>query len=252
MATIQVLERAFAAIELLAREDMALSDIANATEIQPSTLRNILKTLEDLRVVERTAHGQYSLGEKLVEIAKEQIRHDTLRPIAQNVSNELAFCLAEDVIVAVMHKLELFVIAFGSGMFQTPSVTVEVKFGWPVSLYEYCTGRILLAHQSTDMIKSVVNNKGLPGEQWRDIQSLDHLLAELEAIKLANISSKLENDRGRAMQAVAVPIWGPDNTVWASMGSYMPAERYVANKEEIDDQLRAASTRITEILKQVL
>lgn len=252
MAAIQVLERAFAAIDLLAREDMGLSQIASATQIQPTTLRNILKTLEDLRVVERTGHGQYSLGEKLVEIAKEQVRHDTLRPIAQKVSNELAFCLAEDVIVAVMHKSELFVIAFGSGMFQTPSVTVEVKFGWPLPLYEYCTGRILLAYQSADMIKMVVKNKGLPEEQWHDIQSIDDLLAELENIKIANISSKLENDRGRAMQAVAVPIWGPDNTVWASMGSYMPAERYVANQVEINDQLQAAATQITESLKQVL
>lgn len=252
MATIQVLERAFAAIDLLAREDMALSDIAKATQIQPTTLRNILKTLEDLRVVERTAHGQYRLGEKLVEIAKEQIRHDTLQPIAQKISNELAFCLAEDVIVAVMHNLELFVIAFGSGMFQTPSVTVEVKFGWPVPLYEYCTGRMLLAHQNEDVIKMVVNKKGLPDDQWRDIQSIDDLLTALENIKVNNIASKLENDRGRAMKAVAVPIWGPDNTVWASMGSYMPAERYIANQDEINAQLRAAATRITEILKQVL
>lgn len=252
MATIQVLERAFAAIDLLAREDMGLSDIAKATQIQPSTLRNILKTLEDLRVVERTTRGHYSLGEKLVEIAKDQIRHDTLRPIAQRISNELAFCLAEDVIVAVMHKSELFVIAFGSGMFQTPSVTVEVKFGWPLPLYNYCTGRILLSHQSKDVIEKVVDQNGLPDDEWQNIQSIEDLLIELQGIKEANFSTKLENNRGREMQAVAVPIWGPDNTVWASMGSYMPAERYVANQVEINNQLRAAATQITESLKQVL
>lgn len=252
MGTIQVLERAFAAIDLLAREDMALGDIAEAIEVQPSTLRNILKTLEMLRVVERTSHGQYTLGEKLVEIAKDQVRHDILRPIAQNISNELAFCLAEDIIVTVMHNFELFVIAFGSGMFHTPSVTVDIKFGWPLPLYTYCTGRILLSQQSPDFIEKFIDQKGLPGEQWQDVESTDDLLRELDLIRESNICIKLEHKRGRAMQAIAVPIWGPDKMVWASIGAYLPAERYNANQVEIIAELQNASRQITESLRQVL
>lgn len=252
MATIQVLERAFAAIDLLAQKNLTLGDIADTLAIQPSTLRNILKTLEELRVVERTSHGHYTLGEKLVEIAKDQVRHDILRPIAQEVSNDLAFHLAEDILVTVMHNFELFVIAFGSGMFQTQSVTVEVKFGWPLQLYKYCTGRILLSHQTPEIIDGFIHKKGLPDDQWDGVETKADLLRELNVLKHANICSRLENNRGRAMQAVAVPIWGADNTVWASIGSYMPAERYNTNQAQINSELRNASSKITETLKQVL
>ena len=71
--TIQVIERMFALIDVLAqREDlMSLKEIAEKTGLHPSTAHRILNDLAIGRFVERAQPGSYRLGMRLLELGKD-------------------------------------------------------------------------------------------------------------------------------------------------------------------------------------
>ena len=70
---IQVLQRAFAVLEVLSNEPTSLALLADKTGLHKSTLHNILRTMVALDVVERTEHGIYALGPKLIALAEPTI-----------------------------------------------------------------------------------------------------------------------------------------------------------------------------------
>src|SRR6478672_5809151 len=68
--TIQVIERMFALIDVLAsREDaVSLKEIAQKTGLHPSTTHRILNDLAVGRFVDRPEAGSYRLGMRLLEL----------------------------------------------------------------------------------------------------------------------------------------------------------------------------------------
>ena len=68
--TIQVLERSFALLEMLAAqpEPVSLKEISERTGLHPSTAHRILNDLTIGRFVDRPAAGIYRLGMRLLEL----------------------------------------------------------------------------------------------------------------------------------------------------------------------------------------
>ena len=88
--TIQVLERSFALLDMLASqpEPMALKDIAERTGLHPSTAHRILNDLAAGRYVDRPAAGQYRLGMRLFELgnlvkARLSVRDAAIEPMRE-------------------------------------------------------------------------------------------------------------------------------------------------------------------------
>ena len=68
--TVQVIERMFALMDVLASRDDAISlkDISEKTGLHPSTAHRILNDLAIGRYVERPQPGSYRLGMRLLEL----------------------------------------------------------------------------------------------------------------------------------------------------------------------------------------
>ena len=68
--TIQVLERSFALLDLLAskQEPVSLKEISERTGLHPSTAHRILNDLTLGRLVDRPQAGTYRLGMRLLEL----------------------------------------------------------------------------------------------------------------------------------------------------------------------------------------
>ena len=68
--TIQVIERIFALIDVLAsrEEAMSLKEISEKTGLHPSTTHRILNDLATGRFVDRPEAGSYRLGMRLLEL----------------------------------------------------------------------------------------------------------------------------------------------------------------------------------------
>ena len=88
--TIQVLERTFALLEVLAshQDPVSLKEIAERTGLHPSTAHRILNDLTIGRLVDRPEAGHYRLGKRLLELgnlvkARLDVREAALGPMRE-------------------------------------------------------------------------------------------------------------------------------------------------------------------------
>lgn len=241
---IQVLERAFAALTLLSKQDLGLTELADTLQLQKSTLHNILKSLETLGAVARTESGLYALGPKLIQLTEQQTRDLTLNLIAQHGVERLAGRIRQTVVVSVLRGEYRYHIANAAA---NPDVRVKVNLTEKKSPYNMCTGRILLAYLDEEALGAVVAARGMPGEEWPGIDSMGAMHAALGHIREEGITFDLTPDnRWRSM---AVPVFGPDNENWAAMGVGMPEADFTDdNRERVIHELRNSSQFMSDSL----
>jgi DNA-binding IclR family transcriptional regulator len=218
---IQVLQRAFAVLEYLSSEPTSLADLADKTGLHKSTLHNILRTMVDLGVVERTEHGIYALGPKLMALTEPMITRNRLQPLAEETVRDLGRKLGERVAVVVIHNGQRYGIA---QVESTHTVAVNPNLPREVPVYGAATGRVILAHMARAELDAFVQAFGLPGDQWPKASSRRALQEELARIREAGMAQRLSED-GEAI-LLAWPVFGPDHRVLASILVTLPTSRY--------------------------
>jgi DNA-binding IclR family transcriptional regulator len=218
---IQVLQRAFAVLEYLSDEPTSLASLADRTGLHKSTLHNILRTMVALGVVQRTEHGIYALGPKLIAIAEPMVTRSRLRTVAEETVRDLGRKLGERVSVVVIHKGQRYSIA---QVESTHTVAVNPNLPRVVPVYSAATGRVILAHLTQAELDAFVRDFGLPGDQWPEASSLETLKLELACIRDDGMAQRLSED-GQAV-FLAWPVFGPGHRVWASILVTLPASRY--------------------------
>lgn len=234
---IQVLERAYTVVGLLAEQDLTLAALTRATGLHKPTLHNILASLQELGVVRRAPSGEYTLGDALFALAAPRLRRDVLHRAAQSAAADLAREIQERTVVAVLrHGIRYKIVQIES----TRSVTVNPLALERRSPYDASTGRVLLAHLETSELDEVVRARGYPGSEWADITSRPALLSALAAVRQNGIAYHTTPDS--EVHSVAVPVFGPDGRVWAAIGVSVPSTRFVGNhRNQIVASLRTAA-----------
>ncbi len=241
---IQVLDRAFAALTLLSQNEMSLTELADALELQKTTLHNILKSLENLDAIARTDQGLYKLGPKLVQLTERQTKELTLHLIAQHGVDRLAGRIRQTVVVSVLRGAYRYHIANAAA---NPDVQVKANLSEKKSPYNMCTGRILLAFLDDDELGEVVAARSMPGAEWPHVDSLEAMQSALGHIREEGITFDLTPD-GR-WRSMAVPVFGPDNENWAAMGVGMPDADFTGdNQQRVIEELKNASQFVTDSL----
>jgi IclR family KDG regulon transcriptional repressor len=243
---IQVLQRAFAVLEYLSNEPTSLASLADRTGLHKSTLHNILRTMVTLGVVERTEHGIYALGPKLIALAEPTVTRSRLQSVAEGTVRDLGRKLGERVAVVVIHKGQRYRIA---QVESTHTVAVNPNLPRAVPVYGAATGRVVLAHLAQAELDAFVQAFGLPGDQWPEASSLGALRQELARIRDAGMAQRLSED-GQAV-FLAWPVFGPGHRVWASILVTLPTSRYqgehqrqILSEAEAGAQAMSASLEI--------
>jgi len=241
---IQVIKRAFDIIELLSKEEkLNLKDIANKVDIKKTTTCNILKTLVDLGYIEKKVNT-YTFGSKLISITSNEIKKSSILHIAEDNVKQLTNQTKEAVVVAILYKGERYTIVQSSF---NQSIIVNTNIFQKGSIYDTATGRVLLAYLEEKELREIVNKKGIPKDEWPEVKSYKDLKNALLEIKKKKICFKITNDN--QVQALAVPVFGPDGKVWASIGIYLPLSRFKGeHKKEIIKNLIFTGERMSYIL----
>ncbi|MGV3722953.1 MAG: IclR family transcriptional regulator, partial [Actinomycetota bacterium] len=177
---VQVLQRAFSILDILALREAGLAELSQLTGIQKTTLHNILKTLVELGAVTRTVGGRYAIGAKIAELGEPEFRRVSLQPLAQRIANGLTAEIGESVVISVLRGAERFVIAYTDG---PQELTVRLDLSERRSPYNASTGRVLLAYLSAAERERVIDLRGLPGDEWRAITTREELNASLDEIR---------------------------------------------------------------------
>jgi len=158
---VQVLDRALAALELLATNsnECGLVELCTALKLHKSTVHRLMRVLEQHRLVERSEEtGRYRLGLKLFEFGSKAIATVDLRRHArpyldrlqQEFGETVFFCILDDGQVLYMEKVE-----------SQQSVRTACTVGSRAPAYCTAVGKAMLADLPEQEVNSIIHRWGL-------------------------------------------------------------------------------------------
>jgi IclR family transcriptional regulator, acetate operon repressor len=219
---VQSVDRAVAAMEILAREGWAgVTEIARELDIHKSTVFRLLSTLERRGVVEQHSETQkYRLGFAVLRFASSVRSSLDLVRAARSVCDRLSRQTGETVNVAVLEDHD--VVNIHQVNLSSSRVTVD-WLGSHTPLHCTSSGKVLLAHLPLAQVDALLVT---PLEAYTpativDVGDLREELLRVHEVGFATTREELEE----GLSAVAAPIRGPDGNVVASVSVSGPSYR---------------------------
>lgn len=242
--TIQVIERMFTLIEVLAsREDaMALKDISERAGLHPSTTHRILNDLTIGRFVDRPEAGTYRLGMRLLELGNLVKARLSVRDAALLPMRELHRLTQQPVNLSVRQGDEIVYVE--RALSERSGMQVVRAIGGRAPLHLTSTGKLFLAIEDLQRVRAYATRTGLPGNTRNSITQLP--LLERELVKTRHAGVAYDNEELElGVRCMAAGIRDDQGNLIAGLSISAPADR-------LDDgwlpQLQQAAQQISAAL----
>lgn len=241
---VQVLERMFTLIDVLAsREDaISLKDISERTGLHPSTAHRILNDLAIGRYVERPQPGSYRLGMRLLELGNLVKGRLDVRDAALAPMRELHNRIQQPVNLSLRQGDEIVYIerAFS----ERSGMQVVRAIGGRAPLHLTSVGKLFLATDDLQRLRAYAGRTGLHGQTKNSITQLAALEKELSKVRqyqYAHDNEELE----LGVRCMAAGIFDDQAKLVAGLSISAPASRM---DETWLAQLQAAAHDISRTL----
>lgn len=244
---VQSVDRAVTILEILAHRGTAgVSEVALDIGVHKSTAFRLLSALEERGLVEQTRErGKYRLGLGILRLAGTVPGRLDLVGQGRPVCEELAANFGETVNLAVLRSHHAV------NVDQSRAAAAIAAHNWVgqlTPLHATSSGKILLAHQSTDSRKRLLDTAGLARFTARTITSRRALAAQLTAALVDGFATTSEEYED-GLNAVAAPVLGHTGTVVAAVSVSGPAYRFDRDRMmAVAGDLMAGAARIGERL----
>jgi IclR family transcriptional regulator, KDG regulon repressor len=182
-----------------------LNEIAKALDIAKSSVHGIISILEDVGAVSKDANTRkYELGLTLFELGRKTYSQIDLREIARPVLENLMERVQETVFLGTLSGnndaiLVLDVVECSHDMKITSPV------GTTLSLFATAPGKAIMASMNEDMIRDILNKKGLPRLTEKSIIEPDLFIREIEKVRENGFAMDFE-EYMPGVRAVAAPL----------------------------------------------
>lgn len=220
---VQSVDRAAQILDLLrAEQGLSIAEIARRLQVHRSTAFRLLGTLERHDLVEQeAARGAYRLGFGLLRLANSVTGRIDLARDAQSCCDAVATRLNETVNVAILDQDAAVTITQTAG---DRMVGVARQYvGQRGPLHATSTGKVLLAYADPAVQRRALARK-LEAFTGATITDPAGLAEELEAVMRRGWASAVaEWEEG--INALAVPLSGPDGAVVGALSTTAPAFR---------------------------
>lgn len=224
-SSIQVLDRAMALVNLLARAPgpATLSRLAADSGLHTSSAHRILGALIAHGLVEKTGAGEYDLGVRWLEVGNRLRARLNIRQVAMPHMQALATATGETVNLIVRRGDEAVYVERISGG-QTMIQIVQVV-GAHAPLHVTAVGKIFLADDSASGVLGYVQRTGLPAFTANTLISADALAAELVTIRRDGLAFDRE-EAELGVACIGAPIFDADGKLVAGLSISAPADRH--------------------------
>ncbi len=167
--TIQVIERMFALIDVLAsrEEPVPLKEIAERTGLHPSTTHRILNDLAIGRFVDRPEAGSYRLGMRLLELGNLVKGRLNVRDAALAPMRELHKQIQQPVNLSMRQGDEIVYIERAYS--ERSGMQVVRAIGGRAPLHLTSTGKLFLAADDPQRVRAYATRTGLSGHTRNSI-----------------------------------------------------------------------------------
>ena len=222
--TIQVIERMFALIDVLASgdESISLKEISAQTGLHPSTTHRILNDLTLGRFVDRPEPGSYRLGMRLLELGNLVKGRLDVRDAALSPMRELHRLIQQPVNLSVRQGDEIIYIE--RTVSERSGMQVVRAIGGRAPLHLTSTGKLFLAHDEPPRVRAYATRTGLAGHTRNSITQLPTLERELIRARQSGVAH--DNDElEMGVRCMAAGIYDDQDKLVAGLSISAPADR---------------------------
>jgi DNA-binding IclR family transcriptional regulator len=241
---IQVIERAFALLDVLASfpEPVSLKTISERTGLHPSTAHRILNDLAIGRYVDRPETGSYRLGMRLLELgnlvkARLDVREAALQPM-----RDLHRLTLQPVNLSMRQGDEIVYIERSYS--ERSGMQVVRAIGGRAPLHLTSVGKLFLAQDDLPRVRAYATRTGLAGHTRNSITQLPQLERELARVQQTGIARD-DEELELGVRCMAAGILDDQGKLVAGLSISAPADRL---EEAWTDRLRATAQQISAAL----
>lgn len=242
--TVQVLERMFTLLDILAsrEEPVSLKDIAVKAGLHPSTTHRILNDLTLGRFVERPETGSYRLGMRLLELGNLVKTRLSVRDAALLPMRELHKLIQQPVNLSVRQGDEIVYVERAYS--ERSGMQVVRAIGGRAPLHLTSVGKLFLSADDIQKVRAYAARTGLAGQTRNSVTQLPKLEAELAQARLTGIARDNE-ELELGVRCMAVGIRDDHGKLIAGLSISAPADRL---DEQWLPKLKATAASISEAM----
>lgn len=242
--TVQVIERMFMLIDVLASREEAISlkEISERTGLHPSTAHRILNDLASGRFVDRSQPGSYRLGMRLLELGNLVKARLNVRDAALGPMRELHKLIQQPVNLSMRQGDEIVYVERAYS--ERSGMQVVRAIGGHAPLHLTSVGKLFLAADDPSRTRAYATRTGLRGQTKNSITSIDDLERELAKVRRfgqANDNEELE----LGVRCMAAGIYDDQDKLVAGLSISAPSGRM---EDEWLPKLQETARKISENL----
>jgi IclR family transcriptional regulator, carbohydrate utilization repressor len=242
--TIQVLERAFSLLDLLAASDepLTLKQISELSGLHPSTAHRILNDLTIGRFVERPQAGSYRLGMRLLELGNAVKERLDVREAALAPMRELHKLTHQAVNLSLRQGDEIVYIERAYS--ERSGMQVVRAVGGRAPLHLTSVGKLFLAHDDPARVRAYAARTGLAGHTRNSITELGKLERELSQVRATGIARD-DEELELGVRCIAAGIHDDQGRLIAGLSISAPTDRL---DEGWVERVRSTARQISDAL----
>jgi len=239
--TIQVIQRIFTLIDVLASREEAISlkEISARTGLHPSTAHRILNDLTTGRYVDRPEAGSYRLGMRLLELGNMAKGRLNVRDAALQPMRDLPKLIQQPVNLSVRQGDEIVYIERAYS--ERSGMQVVRAIGGRAPLHLTSVGKLFLSVDDPIRVRAYAARTGLPGHTRNSITQLAVLERELSRVRQHGIARDNE-ELELGVRCIAAGIHDDQGKLLAGLSISAPADRL---DEEWLPKLRSTADAIS-------
>lgn len=240
---IQVLERAFALLDVLAshQDPVSLKEISETTGLHPSTAHRILNDLTIGRYVDRPEAGSYRLGMRLLELGNLVKARLDVRDAALGPMRELHKFTHQPVNLSVRQGDEIVYIERTYS--ERSGMQVVRAVGGRAPLHLTSVGKLFLAADDPQRVRAYATRSGLAGHTRNSITELTALEREMSTVRQRGVARD-DEELELGVRCMAAGIFDDQGKLIAGLSISAPADRleesWVARLKDTASQISAA------------
>lgn len=222
--TVQVIGRMFTLLEILAEKEEAVSlkEISEKSGLHPSTAHRILNDLAVGRFVDRPASGNYRLGMRLLELGNLVKVRLSVRDAALIPMRELHRQIQQPVNLSVRQGDEIIYIERAYS--ERSGMQVVRAIGGRAPLHLTSTGKLFLAADDAQRVRTYAARTGLPGQTHNSITQIHVLERELAKARQYGVARDNE-ELELGVRCMAAGIYDDQRRLVAGLSISAPADR---------------------------
>ncbi|MEH6942252.1 IclR family transcriptional regulator [Bacillus sp. JJ722] len=226
----------------LKKGGLGVTEIASQIDINKSSVYRILSTLVQYGYVEQDPDtGRYKLGYKFLEISSKLLESIDLRTEAQPFLKELENETNEVIHLVVYDQGEVVYIEKLEG---NELLRMHSRVGKRAPMHCTSVGKAILAHLPTNVVSTILHQKGMPVHTDRTITDKEEFMKELVKVKENGCAYDLEeNEYG--ITCIAAPIFDHLGKVIAAVSISGTTIRMT------DQRLEQLQKRMIQVGKQI-